>query len=83
MSKLSFRNDGSININSNFLYGMNKIEIVRGSFLEKQIMTYMNHYECANPRTSDCYSLRAPTIVSVDNEAFMVLTKTLDRSFKF
>ena len=62
------------------MYGMNKIEIVRGSFLEKQILTYMRHKECANPRTSDCYSLRAPTIISVDNEAFMVLTKTLDRS---
>ena len=75
MSKNSVRNDESLDINSNFLHGMNKIEIGRGSFLEKQIMTYMMHKENADIHTHDCYSLRAPTIVSIDNEAFMVITK--------
>ena len=74
-SKQSNRKDDSININSNFMYGMNKIEVGRGSFLEKQILIYMKHKEVSNPHTHDCYSLRAPTIVSIDNEAYMVLTK--------
>ena len=62
------------------MYGVNKIEIGRGSFLEKQIMTYMTHKENANPHEHACYSLRAPTIVQIDNEAFIVITKTVSSS---
>ena len=38
----------------------------------------MTHKENANPHEHACYSLRAPTIVQIDNEAFIVITKTVN-----
>ena len=64
--------------------GLKQYEVGVGSFLDQQVRAYMRNKDMSElgSLNEPCYPLRAPTMIYLDRQLYMVLTKTVSTSKK-